>query len=62
MMGLGPELPKNKIFQLMKTQSDFVSRDIVSIYRSANDKNVRMQIGGFEESFARGMKNGILFY
>lgn len=46
----------------MKTQSDFVSRDIVSIYRSANDKNVRMQIGGFEESFARGMKNGILFY
>jgi len=23
---------------------------------------VRLQIGGFEESFAKGMKNGILFY
>jgi hypothetical protein len=32
---------------MIKTGSDFVKNDIVSIYRGVNDKNVRMQLGGF---------------
>ena len=50
------------MFQLFKKQSDYIPHDIISIYRGSNDKNVRLQLGGFEESFAKGMNNGILFY
>lgn len=62
MMNFGPDLNENKIFKLFKTQSDYIPHDIISIYRGSNDKNVRLQLGGFEESFAKGMNNGILFY
>lgn len=62
MINFGPSLKDNKMFQLLKKQSQFIPYDIVSIYRGSNDKNVRLQLGGFEESFAKGMNNGILFY
>ena len=39
-----------------------MKNDIISIYRGVNDKNVRMQLGGFEESYAKGHRNGVLFY
>lgn len=55
-------MANNKIYQLLKNGTDFIKNDIVSIYRGVNDKNIRMQLGGFEESFARGYRNGILFY
>ena len=55
-------MQNNKIYQLLKANNEFITKDIVSIYRGINDKNVRMQLGGFEEGFARGHRNGILFY
>ena len=38
----------NRIYQMIKNGSEFVKNDIVSIYRGTNDKNIRMQLGGFE--------------
>ena len=32
------------------------------MYRGLNDKHARMQLGGYEENFARGHKTGVLFY
>lgn len=61
-ISFGPNLTNNKIYQMIKNGSQYVKNDIVSIYRGVNDKNVRMQLGGFQESFARGHRNGILFY
>jgi hypothetical protein len=31
----------------MRQNSEFAKRNVVSIYRGLNDKNVRMQLGGF---------------
>jgi hypothetical protein len=43
----GPNLLDNKMFQLIKNQSEFVRRNVVSVYRGVNDRNVRLQLGGF---------------
>lgn len=34
----------------------------MSIYRGINDKHVFLQLGGYEENFAYGHHNGVLFY
>lgn len=47
LISFGPNLADNKIYQLIKNSTEFVKNDIVSIYRGVNDKNVRMQLGGF---------------
>lgn len=44
----GPNLADNKIFQLIRKNSEFAQKNIVSLYRGVNDKNVRVQLGGFE--------------
>lgn len=44
----GPTLAENKIYAMIKNQSDIIKEDVVSIYRGINDKNARMQLGGFE--------------
>lgn len=44
----GPNMGNNRIYQMIKNGSEFVKNDIVSIYRGTNDKNIRMQLGGFE--------------
>ncbi len=35
---------------------------MITIYRGVNDKHVYMQLGGYEDNFAYGHRNGILFY
>lgn len=47
LISFGPNLADNKIYQLIKNSTEFVKNDMVSIYRGVNDKNVRMQLGGF---------------
>lgn len=58
----GPSLADNKIFKAIKEKTDYISKDVVSIYRGVNDKEVQLQLGGYEENFARGHSNGVLFY
>ena len=58
----GPNLLENKIYQKIKEKTEFISRDVISIYRGVNDKNTRVQLGGYEESYARGHESGALFY
>ena len=58
----GPNLTDNKIYSKLKQASTYISKDVISIYRGINDDYVHMQLGGYEENFAYGHRNGILFY
>lgn len=62
-MTLGPQITQNKIYSLIKSEAkEFISQDIASFYTSANGKEVRLQLGGYEEMNAKGHGNGVLFY
>ena len=55
-------MKENIIFSQIKSESDFLNKDVVSIYRGINDKNTRVQLGGYEDSYAKGDHTGVLFY
>lgn len=40
----------------------FVHEDVVGFYSAPGGKEVHMQLGGYEQTHARGHSNGILFY
>jgi hypothetical protein len=62
-MTLGPKLAENKLYQLIKGQTtEYFKEDIVSFYTTPGGKELRLQLGGYEEQNARGYKNGIRFY
>lgn len=49
-MSLGPELSDNQLYHQIKEQSkDYFKEDIVSFYTTPGNKDIRMQLGGFEE-------------
>ena len=47
LISFGPKLSENTIYQLLKSASEYVSEDVVSIYRGVNDKHVYLQLGGY---------------
>ena len=50
LMSLGPSLSDNRFYQLIKNQTkEYFKEDIVSFYTTPGNKEVRMQLGGFEE-------------
>ncbi len=63
LMTLGPQLDNNHFYQLLKTNTaEYFQQDIVSFYSAPGGKELRMQLGGYEEQNARGYKNGVRFY
>jgi hypothetical protein len=63
LMTLGPQLAKNRIYQLIKARTpEYFKEDVVSFYSAPGGKELRMQLGGYEEQNARGYKNGVRFY
>ena len=49
-MTVGPQLQDNHFYQLIKQQTgDFFKEDIVSFYMTPGNKEVRMQLGGYED-------------
>jgi hypothetical protein len=62
-MTLGPKLKENKIYQEIKKNTDFVSANIIAIYSGVGERNNRLQLGGYEEEYAKGdFKTGALLY
>jgi hypothetical protein len=49
-MTVGPQLQDNHFYQLIKQQTgDYFKEDIVSFYMTPGNKEVRMQLGGYED-------------
>ena len=49
-MSLGPSLSDNRFYQLIKSQTqDNFKEDIVSFFTTPGNKDVRMQLGGYED-------------
>jgi hypothetical protein len=62
-MTLGPQLKENKIYQEIKKNTDYIDSDIIAIYSGVGERNNRIQLGGYEESYAKGDFNtGALLY
>ena len=62
-MTLGPKLKYNKVYQEIKKNSDYVNYNIIGIYSGVGERNNRLQLGGYEEEYARGdAKTGTLLY
>lgn len=53
----GPDLSKNLIYQEMKKNTFFIEKNVIAIYHGLSD-NIRLQLGGYEENYAKGDKNG----
>jgi len=47
---------------IKKQTPDFFKEDIVSFYMTPGNKEVRMQLGGYEDENAQGYSNGVRFY
>ena len=47
LVSFGPDLAENKIYSKLKESSEFIQKDLISIYRGINDKHVFMQLGGY---------------
>lgn len=56
-MTLGPKLTENKIYQEIKKNTDLINDDIIGIYSGIGERNNRIQLGGYEEEYARGDPN-----
>jgi hypothetical protein len=62
-MTLGPKITENRFYTFIKQQTqDYFRDDVVSLYTTPGSKELKMQLGGYEEQNARGYKNGIRFY
>lgn len=48
LMTLGPQINENKIFGLIKNQTnDYFREDVFSLYTTPGGKEVRLQLGGY---------------
>ena len=47
-IAFGPDMTLSNIYKEIKKNSEYIEKDIISIYRGAGDKEVQMQLGGFE--------------
>lgn len=47
-MKFGPSAENNKIYHEIKKNSEYIEKDYIAIYRGFNDKNARLQLGGYE--------------
>lgn len=48
-MTLGPQLTNNRLYQLIKAQTEqYFQQDVISFYSAPGGKELRMQLGGYE--------------
>jgi hypothetical protein len=46
-MTLGPNFERNKIYQEIKKNTEFIQNDVIALYRGSLPGSVRLQLGGF---------------
>ncbi len=53
----------NLIYQQIKKNTDLINFNIIGVYSGIGERNNRLQLGGYEEEYARGdPKTGALLY
>lgn len=63
LMTFGPKMDKNLIFNEIKRNTEYITENIIAFYiGKSKEKTAKIQLGGYEDSYAYGHHDGYLFY